>query len=144
EQIEAERTMPASKLETQLLEVLLADPELVAAARDEVKPEQVQHPGLKQLLEGLYDLLEKNEPPELDRLRTRIDNVRLTEYALRMQEMGRRNPDRAGSLRELLAEFRRKQQVPKIQDLQNRLHAAEDHQAAIELLRELQKQTESV
>jgi hypothetical protein len=50
-----------------------------------------------------------------------------------MQEMGRRNPDRAASLRELLTEFRRREQVPKIQDLQDRLHAAQDHQAAIPL-----------
>src|SRR5439155_19414526 len=50
---------PADALERELLEVLLADPMLVAAARAEVAVAEVAHAGLKRLLERLYALYDE-------------------------------------------------------------------------------------
>lgn len=125
--------------ERELLEVLFAEPTLVAKAVAEVKLEEVEHPGLRRLLEGLYSLYAKGEAPELDLLRPTIENPRLAEYALRMQADGRQKPNRIAALDELLVVFRTRRQQPRKQEIQNQLHAAPDHTAALELLRQLQK-----
>lgn len=133
------RAAPAAPHERELLQVLLADPALVPQAAAEVTPEQIQHPGLRELLTGLYDLQAAGEPPTLDLLRPRVDNPRLAAKALELQDLGRMNPDRGGWLRRILAEFRRKHQVePRQRELKNQLQAASVHEEAIELLRQLQ------
>jgi DNA primase len=124
--------------ERQLLEVLLAEPELVPVAAAEVKSAEVQHPGLRRLLEGLYALHAAGEPPTLDLLRARLDHPGLAQKALEMQEVGRANPDRAGWLRQLLLRFEERRARTVKQELQNQLLAAPDHQSALELLRRLQ------
>jgi DNA primase len=135
-----ERRAPAAPEERQLLEVLLADPALVGVAAAEIRLEQVQHPGLRQLLQGLYDLLAAGDPPSLDLLRPRIDNPHLATSALEMQELGRQNPDRPAALRDILAVFRRKYQLePQKQELKNQLHATSDHAMALEKFRRLQQ-----
>lgn len=132
----------ALEMEAQLLEVLLAEPELVPVAAAQVTPEQIKHSGLRTLLEGLYALQAEGQVPTLDALRVRIAHPRLSDYALRMQERGRENGDRAAWLRDILTVFRQKYQVePVKRDLQNQLHAAPDHSAALELLKRLQHQT---
>jgi DNA primase len=133
-----ERKSPAAPVERELVEVLLAEPALVPAAKAEIHPTQVDHLGLRQLLEGLYRLQAEGVPPDLDRLRPRIDNPRLAAHALRMQEDGRRYADRPALLRDILARFRERRERPHKQELQNRLHAANDHTEAVELLRRLQ------
>jgi DNA primase len=133
------RSAPAAAYERELLEVLLAEPALVPLAAAEVQPEQIQHPGLRELLRGLYDLQAAGEPPTLDLLRVRIENPRLAAKAMDLQDLGRKNPDRPGWLRRILAEFRLKHQVePRQQELKNQLQAASDHETALELLRRLQ------
>jgi DNA primase len=137
----SKRSSPAAPEERELLEVLLADPSLVPVAAGEIKPERIQHPGLRRLLEGLYELQAEGEPPTLDLLRTRIDNPALIAKALEMQEVGRLNSDRAAWLRQVVVEFRRKYQVaPEQEELKNRLRAANDHATAVDLLRRLQTQ----
>ena len=137
----AERKAPAAPEERQLLEVLLADEALVPAAAAEVRPEEVRHPGLRRLLAGLYALHAEGQPPTLDLLRARLDGDPLLGHALAMQDVGRRHPDRAGWLRDLLARFRERRLKPVEQAIKNQLHAASDHQAALELLRQLQNRT---
>jgi DNA primase len=133
------RRAPAAQEERELLEVLLADPRLVRLAASEIRPDQLKHPGLRQLLDGLYDLLTAGEPPTLDLLRARIDSPELSAAALEMQEVGRLNSDRESWLRSLLAEFHRKCQVePEQQELKNQLHATNDHATALDYLRRLQ------
>ncbi len=132
------RSAPAAAHEKQLLEVLLADSTLVSAAQDEVKVGEIGHLGLRQMLAGLYALQEEGKPPTLDLLRARLDDSRLAEAALKLQDVGRANPDRGATLRQLLAEFRRRRLQPKKQDLQNQLNAVSDHEQAIDLLRRLQ------
>jgi DNA primase len=135
------RAAPAWPHERQLLEVLLADPGLVPAARDEVTATEIEHLGLRQLLAGLYALQAEGEPPTLDLLRARLDDSRLAEAALKLQDVGRANPDRGATLRQLLAEFRRRRLQPVKQELQNQLNAVSDHDEAVELLRRLQEHT---
>ncbi|HKI34422.1 MAG TPA: DNA primase [Gemmataceae bacterium] len=135
------RSPPPAPHERQLLEVLLADPGLVPAALAEVGVEEIAHLGLRQLLAGLYALQAEGEPPTLDLLRARLDNPRLAAAALEFQEIGRANPNRDATLRQLLAEFRRRRLQPVKQELQNQLNAVSDHAQAVELLRRLQAET---
>ena len=138
---EAPRQAKALPEERELLEVLLADPALVLAARTEIAPEVIQHPGLRQLLQGLYDLLDSGAAPTLDNLRPSLDNVRLESWALERQEVGSKHADREGWLRKILDLFKERRRQPAKQELQNKLQAASDHATALELLRQLQKQS---
>jgi DNA primase len=132
------RSAKAAPHEKQLLEVLLAEPALVSEALAEVNVGDIGHLGLRQLLAGLYALQAEGEPATLDLLRARLDDSRLAEAALRLQEVGRANPDRGATLRQLLIEFRRRRLQPVKQELQNQLSAVSDHAQAVELLRRLQ------
>jgi DNA primase len=133
------RSAKAAAEERELLQVLLAEPSLVRTAAAEIQPEHIVHPGLRQLLTGLYALQAEGEAPTLDLLRARIDNPRLMAAALDLQDVGRRNADRPAWLRQILVEFRRKRQIePHQQELKNQLHAASDHATALDLLRRLQ------
>jgi DNA primase len=138
---EEERKAPAAPEERELLRVLLADPALVPAAAAEVTPEDIRHPGLRRLLEGLYTLSAAGQTPDLDHLQARIDHPGLISVALQMRDVGLQSPDREASLKTLLAEFRKRRLLPIKQELQNQLHAASDHMEAVELLRRLQDQT---
>jgi DNA primase len=132
---------PAQPHERELLEVLLANPGLVRTAFLEIQVEQIQHPGVRTLLEGLYELHSEGEPPTLDLLRARLDNAALASKALQLQEVGRMNPDSETWLQRLIAEFRRKYQIePQHQELKSKLQSANDHAAAVDLLRRLQNQ----
>jgi DNA primase len=135
---ERPRLKPASALERDLIAVLLAEPALVARAQAEVAPAELEHEGLRQLLEGLYRLQAEGVAPELDRLRPRVDNVPLMAKALQLQEAALQHPDRAKWLTAILAEFRQRRALPEKQELRNQLQAASDHAQALELLRQLQ------
>jgi DNA primase len=137
---EGRRQAPASPEERELLEVLLADSSLVPTARAALAAEEIAHPGLRRLLEGLYTLHDAGEPPTLDQLRPHLENVRLAEKALMLADVGRCNPDRATWLERLLARFHEKRQRPLKQELHNQLRTA-DEQTAIELLRRLTEST---
>jgi DNA primase len=137
------RQAPAPPRERQLLQVLLADPQMVPLAAQEIAPTEIEHPGLRQLLEGLYDLHARGELPDLDRLRPTISHPALAQAALELQEIGRMHPERDIWLRDLLAEFRKRRTRADQQELQNQLHAANDHTEAVELLRQLQVRTVS-
>lgn len=141
---EEKREAPAVPRERQLLQVLLADSALVPEAAAEICPEEIQHQGLRRLLEGLFALQAAGETPDLDGLRPRIIDVpRLAEAALALQEIGRQEPDRVRRLKELIAEFRRLKEEPHKENIKNQLRSAapdRDHAAAVELLRRLQKQ----
>lgn len=129
----------ADPLERELLEVLLAEPELVAVAKADLPPEEIEHPGLRRLLVGLYDLLDDGLTPDLDALRVRVlDNPRLAVKALELQEVGRMHPDRPGWLAQVLAVFHERREKRAKFALQSQLTAAPDAAAAIELLRRLQ------
>jgi DNA primase len=130
----------AAPEERELLEVLLAEPTLVPLAMAVVRPEEIAHPDARRLLAGLYQLQSEGEPPTVDGLRVRLE-ADLAEGALKLQDVGRRHPEREAWLRRLLAHFEERRARPAKQELQNQLHAASDHAAALELLRQLQTPT---
>lgn len=131
---------PADAAERQLLEMLLAEVELVPVAAVEVSPTDIRHPGLRRLLEGLYQLQAAGQVPDLDHLRPLLmDNLPLTDSALRLQERGQAIAERPARLRQLLLEFRKRRLAPEKQELHNQLQAAADDATAIELLRQLQQ-----
>lgn len=132
------RSAKAAPEEVQLLQVLLAEPALVSAAREALSPEDIAHPGLRRVLDGLYRLQDEGEPPTLDALRERIDSAPLVQKALELQELGRRHADREDWLRQLLNLFRQRRARIVNQELQTQLQAVEDHAAAREMLRQLQ------
>jgi DNA primase len=127
--------------ERQLLEVLLADPALVANASASIRPEEIEHPGLRRLLAGLFDLLAAGHTPTLDAFRERIENAHLAEKALQLQDAGQACPNREAVLDELIAYFRARREKIVKQELQNQLQAARDHEAALDLLRRLQERS---
>jgi DNA primase len=127
--------------ERQLLEVLLADATLVAKAAAGIRPEEIEHLGLRKLLQGLFDLESAGQTPTLDGFRDRIDNARLAEKALQLQETGLSCSNRIDVLDELLGYFRDRREKIVKQELQNQLQAARDDEAALELLRKLQSRS---
>jgi DNA primase len=138
----ASRTQPAPAHERQLLQALLAEPRLVAEAKREVSPDEIAHPGIRQLLQGLYDLDARGETPDLEGLRGLIANPALMQKARDWQEVGGRSTaDRSLWFRQLLAEFGRRRARPESEELHTRLQSAHDHTEAVELLRRLQEQT---
>lgn len=137
------KSAPAAPHERELLEVLLGDATLVPVAYAEVKVDEIEHLGLREILGGLYALHEKGEPPTLDLLRARLDNPDLAQWALKAQKVGEDHPERADWLKQVLEEFRRRRLQPLKQELHNRLNAVDDHAKAVELLRQLQNHTAS-
>jgi len=135
------RAAKAAPEERELLEVLLADPDLVPVALAEVPAEQIAHPGLRRLLEGLYELHRAGQRATLDGLRGSLEAA-LAEHALKLQDVGRRNTDRASWLSQILQHFRQRRLRPAKEELHNQLHAASDHSTALELLRQLQNRND--
>jgi DNA primase len=134
----AARSAPAAPEERQLLEVLLAEEALVAEAAASIRSDEIQHPGLRRLLAGLYELLAEDVPPNLDQLRARLEDGPLARYALDMQDVGLQNPNRADWLHRLLECFQQRRSRSAKQMLQTQLQSTNDHQAALELLRKMQ------
>jgi hypothetical protein len=101
--------------------------------------EEVAHPGLRRLLEGLYALEEAGLPPTLDGLREGLeDSPALLSKAFELQDRGLARPNLPGALEELLARLQQRRERMVKQQLTGRLHATNDHQTALELLRRLQ------
>ena len=134
----AVRKAPAAPHEKELLQILLADPELVAEANTRISVNQIEHPGLRKLLDGLYRLLAEGSEPTLDELRSGIDNVALISTALGFQEIGLANKDRRTWLEAIFDCFEEKQDLQRKHELQTKLVSAGDHESAVELLRQLQ------
>jgi len=134
------RSAPADPLERELLQVLLADSSLVTVARTEVAPEMIEHPGLRRLLQGLYDLLDDGQTPDIDLLRFRLaDNPKLMEKALELQMVGRLHQDRADWLSQALRLVAQRREARRARQMVGEIHAAPTEEAAIEKLRLLQQ-----
>lgn len=134
------RSAPAALHEIELLEAMLALPDFVATARSEIEPGQVEHPGLRQLLEELYRLHGEGHPPDLEHLRARIDNPPLLARARQLEERGMAKPNRQAFASDVLARFRQRRTARRKLELQNQLQDAGDDYAAVEILRQFQNQ----
>jgi DNA primase len=131
---------PADPLERELLEVLLADPLLVPTAKLDVPANEIGHPGLRRLLDGLYSLYDEGLTPDLDTLRLRIaDNAPLADFALRFQEVGLTHGDRPGWLRQIVERFQDRRRARQAKEVRGKLNATTDHDAALEHLKRLQQ-----
>jgi DNA primase len=132
----ARAAAPAAVEERRLLEVLLAEPDLVGKAKASVPTDEIAHPGLHRLLEGMYALHAAGEAPTLDRLRQDLEeHPLLVNKAFQLLDAGSARADLAKELDGLVAYFRRRREMSVKEDLQSQLHAARDEQTALELLR---------
>jgi DNA primase len=140
---EGRSAAPAAPEERRLLEVLLAEPELVGKAQSCIPAGEVAHPGLRRLLEGLYRLHAAGEPTTLDRLRQELDgHPLLVNKAFQLLDAGAARADRAKELEGLTAYYRERREKSIMDDLKSRLHAAQgNHQEALELLSRLKNRT---
>jgi DNA primase len=125
-----ERQAPAALHERRLLEILLAHPAVVAEARAAVGPGEVEHPGLRQLLEGLYELSAAGKQPDLDHLQERLHNERLLGAAQQLQERGFEYVDGAAELHSVLKHFLRRRKDRLKQAFTEALPAQDSAQAA--------------
>lgn len=139
----APRAAKAAVHEVEFVEVLLADPNLVCRAMRELPASEVEHPGLRRLIEALYALQEKGSTPDLDHLRQRVDNEALLEYALAMQERGLAHRDRTAAYEKVLRRFREREQQRLQVELKGKVQSAASHEQAIELLKRLNPQPEA-
>jgi DNA primase len=118
------RKKPARALEKELLQILLAEPGLTREAYQAVRPEDLEHPGLQQLLGGLYGLFEQGEAPTIDGLRELVENQGLIDWAIDNQEIGRARDDRRGWFETVLRRFRSDKVELRRRQLMDRLRAA--------------------
>jgi DNA primase len=138
---EGKKAGPAPSQERELVQLLLANPDRVAAARERIKPEEISHSGLRQIVERLYTLQEAGASPELDELRIQMDHGPLLATAMELMEIGRRSSADVGQWFDgIVAEFDRLQNRKARQQLKSQLTAASDHETELELLRRLQSQ----
>jgi DNA primase len=136
---QAEGQAKADPRERELVECLLAEPELTANAKEALPLEEIEHRGLRRIIHEMYDLLADGIIPELDTLRVRlIDKPKLADFALRAHEVGLKHPDRSAWLAQLIAAFRDRRVSRDKKDLRSQLQAAGDSAAAMEILRKLQ------
>jgi DNA primase len=132
------RARPARAVEKELMQILLAEPRLIPAAYLEIGPQDLEHPGLQQLLGGLYRLHEAGEEPTIDGLREIVENGALIAWAMDNQEVGRMAPDRRGWFETVLRRLRTDKKDLKRRQLMDRLRTAATDDERQRLLREIQ------
>jgi DNA primase len=135
------RSGPAAPEERELLQVLLAEPSLVARAAAEVTPEEVGHPGLRSLLQGLYGQLAQGREPTLDGMRDEVASPALLSKAFELQEVGLDHEARDAWLSGLLAHFRSKRERDERSRLRDQLRSVDGYEQSLEVLRRLQERT---
>ena len=134
---------PAATHEIELLNLVLAEPALVAKAEAEVKPDDVEHPGLRRLLSALYGLRARGQAPDLDHLGEVLDNDRLLDKARQLQDEGLDVPDRAGTLATVFERFRARRGLRHKEAIKSQVQGVHDHDAAVELLRRLSQRDDT-
>jgi DNA primase len=130
----------APKVEKELMEVLLAEPGLVARARQALSPDMIEHPTVRRLLQALYDLHEEGEPPDVDHLRGRIPEPALIERAVRAQVEGQQKPHRAALLEDLIRNVQERLRTAQINALKSQLAGAADPLALLKQIRDQKNQ----
>ncbi|MEY4945482.1 MAG: hypothetical protein RIR22_183 [Planctomycetota bacterium] len=137
---ESRRAKPVPE-EKELVEVLLANPDLVLRARQDLSIDDLNHPGLRQIVSILFDLQDEKQTPDLDAVRARMGDSPIGSRLLDLADQGRRNPEPMAWYGNILERFNERKVKPVVRILQDQLHAENDHEAAIELLRKLQSRS---
>jgi hypothetical protein len=89
--------------EKQLINLLLASPDLVKQAAPAISPDEIGDAGLRRILVELY-MIQPREAPNMDALRERLhDRPDLYEVAERCRDIGLHTTDRHGSLAKLIS-----------------------------------------
>jgi DNA primase len=132
------RAKPAKAVERELLQILLAEPGLVRRAYHTVRPEDIEHPGLQQLLAGLYRLYDEGAEPTIDGLRETIEKSALIDWAMDAQEVGRTVADRRAWFETVLRRFRTDKIELARERLLEQVRAASTDDERARLLREIQ------
>lgn len=140
QETEQRQAKPAPE-EKELMELLLANPDLVERARHEIPLDQWNHPGLKQVAGVLYALQDEGTKPEVDVVRSRLGDSPIASRLLGLADNGRRNPDPFDWYGKLLIRFKEKATTPAVRVIKDKLHSAADHATALELLRNLQSKS---
>jgi DNA primase len=126
--------------ERELLELLLAEPTFVSQATSQVPPAEMEHPGLRKIIEALYSLHAQGLTPDLDHLHGRLDNERLWDSVQKLQDRGLEYPDRPLVFQRVLERFRERKELRRRQAIKNQMQDATDPATALELLRKLNEQ----
>ncbi len=131
---------PASILERQLIQLLLAEPSLIPDAFSRVDPETVAHTGIRRMIVELFGLHESGNHADLDGLRFRLlDRPELFEAAMKLQDVGRSIPDRPLYLNKIIDGFAGQRRAAASRIVKEQLLAVgDDDDAAMTLLRRLQ------
>jgi len=137
---ESRRAKPVPE-EKELVEVLLANPDLVLRARQDLSIDDMNHPGLRQIVSILFDLQDEKQTPDLNAVRARMGDSPIGSRLLDLADQGRRNPEPMAWYGNILERFNERKVKPVVRILQDQLHAENDHEAAIELLRKLQSRS---
>lgn len=134
---------PPPAIERQLLEILLAEPTLVAESVEKIDAARLTHTGLRRVLVELYTLHNSGERPDLDALRVRlIDRPDLAVAALRLQDVGRHIPERHEWFAKIVRRFAEQRAEVEKRRLKDQLAGGSvDEDAAVELLRQIQAGT---
>ncbi len=135
------QTARAARHEIELLELLLAEPALVPGAVAEIPPTDVEHPGLRKVIEALYSLHAEGQPPDLDHLQPRLDNVRVWDKCRELYDRGLDYPDRRFTFQKVLARFRERSMERRKQAILTQLQGAVDESTNLDLLRQLRDLT---
>lgn len=132
-------TGPVAILERQLIQVLLAEPQLVPLAVERITPDELRHTGLQRLLRELFDLQAELGIADFDGLRIRLlDRPDLVQAAFHLLDVGRGIPDRREYLHKIIDGFARQRTSDRNRSLKQQLLAVgADDEAAVELLRRL-------
>ena len=126
--------------ERELVELLLAEPTYVSQAQSQVPLDEMEHPGLRKVIEALYRLNTDGLPSDLDHLHGRLDNERLWDSVQKLRDRGLEYPDRPLVFQKVLERFRARKELRRKQAIQNQIQDAVNPAAALELLRNLRDQ----
>jgi DNA primase len=128
------------RLERQLLELLLAEPPLVAQAKPHIPLEAIQHTGLRRVLGEMYRLHDTGVTPDMDAVRVQlIDRPDLVDAAVRLQEVGRHARDRPELLAKIVGRFSAQPAEAEKRAVKEALASGPtDEEATLDLLRRIQ------
>jgi DNA primase len=123
--------------ERELVEVLLAEPSLVARAAQDIPPTEMEHPGLRKVIEALYRLHAEGHKADLDHLHGCLDNERLLDKLHDLQSTGLDLPDRPWVYQKVLERFQDRRVQRRKQALLNQLKDAKDDASKLAILKQL-------
>lgn len=131
---------PVYALEITLLRLLIVDPNLIPTVATTIRPEDIRTPNIRRVVTEMYTMWAEGQVPDLDALRIRLlDDRELFAKLMDQADIGRTAyPDRAESLRRLLAGFTSHTTESSERAISQQMKTAGDETAQLELLRRLQ------